>query len=124
MAGLDQHGRRWRASLGNFNTLVWEVEGDCRGRCVTTAVVASFGLRLDLDDPATLGCLLALAREAWDDPTLHPVPGGSPGDAARGLWWEIRGAKRRWYTGSYPTEAGAILAAILAAPPPEFLSPG
>lgn len=25
----------------------------------------------DLDDPATLGCLLALVREAWGDPRLY-----------------------------------------------------
>ena len=78
----------------------------------------------DLNDPATLGCLLALAREAWGDPTLHAIPGGSPGDAARGLWWEIRGAKRRWYTGSYPTEPAALIAAVLAAPPPGSSSAG
>jgi hypothetical protein len=26
----------------------------------------------DFRDPATLGCLLALVREAWDEPTLTP----------------------------------------------------
>jgi hypothetical protein len=25
----------------------------------------------DFDDPATLGCLLSLVREAWDDPGFH-----------------------------------------------------
>ena len=28
----------------------------------------------DLTDPATLGCLLALVREAWDDPQVHAAP--------------------------------------------------
>lgn len=43
----------------------------------------------DLTDPATLGCLLALVREAWNNPDLHvqrdgrlfvvnPTPKGSP----------------------------------------------
>lgn len=72
----------------------------------------------DPTDPATLGCLLALAREAWADPTLHAVPGGSASNATRGIWWEARGARRKWYTGSFPTEADALIAAILAAPSP------
>ncbi len=28
----------------------------------------------DLTDPATLGCLLALVREAWADPRIHAAP--------------------------------------------------
>jgi hypothetical protein len=27
----------------------------------------------DLDDPATLGCLLALVRQAWGEPAAHPA---------------------------------------------------
>jgi len=28
----------------------------------------------DLNDPATLGCILALVREAWADPRIHAAP--------------------------------------------------
>jgi hypothetical protein len=43
---------------------------------VASAVVAlplptSVDVLPDLEDPATVGCLLALVREAWGDPTLH-----------------------------------------------------
>jgi hypothetical protein len=34
----------------------------------------STGLLPDFSDPATLGCLLALVREAWGDPRLALVP--------------------------------------------------
>jgi hypothetical protein len=30
----------------------------------------------DFSDPATLGCLLALVREAWDDPHVYVAPDG------------------------------------------------
>jgi len=61
----------------------------------------------DLSDPATLGCLLALVREAWGKPDLHARPEG-----------------RRWRMWSYewpssmlhPTEAEALAAALEAAP--------
>ena len=65
----------------------------------------------DLTDPATLGCLLALVREAWSNPDLHvqrdgrlfvvnPTPKGSPpyGDI------------------DAPTEAAVLVAALEAAP--------
>jgi len=57
----------------------------------------------DLDDPATLGCLLALVREAWDDRYL--CASLSP----RKLWmvdgWSL-----------HDTEAEALVAALEAAP--------
>jgi len=57
----------------------------------------------DLTDPATLGCLLALVREAWDDRYL--CASLSP----RKLWmvdgWSL-----------HDTEAEALVAALEAAP--------
>lgn len=55
----------------------------------------------DLRDPATLGCLLALVREAKDDPGWQSLNLGE--DA-----WAIEGA-------DYPTEALALVAALEAA---------
>jgi hypothetical protein len=49
----------------------------------------------DLSDPATLGCLLALVREAWNDPTLglFAVRGGRSGRPAS--VWAFGGRKPR-----------------------------
>lgn len=66
-----------------------------------------------LRDPATLGCLLALVREAWNDPTLCVVF-----DASDGRWhvgrWEDDGLAMRGRGGA--TEAEALVAALEAAP--------
>ena len=51
----------------------------------------------DLRDPATVGCLLAMVREAWGDPTLCTR-------FADGVW-----------NGGYSTEAEALVAALEAA---------
>jgi hypothetical protein len=40
----------------------------------------------DLDDPATLGCLLALVREAWKDPLLCGPDGWRDDDRGRVYW--------------------------------------
>ena len=62
----------------------------------------------DLTDPATLGCLLALVREAWGCPTVYVR-----WSALEGIWiCMIKG---------YPphaadSEAAALVAALLAAP--------
>lgn len=75
-------------------------------------------LNPDFTDPATLGCLLALVREAWDDERLSTVC--SPGIDMRGQW-------AVWFSGHIPekarllnkrfgTEAEALLAALEAAP--------
>lgn len=59
----------------------------------------------DFTDPATLGCLLAMARERYPDATTQ-IDGGR--------WWVAARDGRR--LGAGPTEAGALLAAIEAAP--------
>ena len=73
----------------------------------------------DLSDPATLGCLLALVREAWGDEWLACKGEYSP----HGATWLIYSGKphgRRFLTQvagtRYPTESGALVAALEAAP--------
>jgi hypothetical protein len=67
----------------------------------------------DLTDPATLGCLLALVREAWGVTHLSTYPW------QRG--WEVVRVKKGTsapvgFGGYWPTEAHALVAALEAAP--------
>jgi hypothetical protein len=67
----------------------------------------------DLTDPATLGCLLALVREAWGDSEMHMTLG------AKGWVWLT--GESRVYDVVMPinagaTEAEALVAAMEAAP--------
>ena len=48
------------------------------GRFVEAADIETFDLLPDLEDPATLGCLLALVRETWGRPALTTCPAGAP----------------------------------------------
>ena len=67
----------------------------------------------DLTDPATLGCLLALVREAWGMPTGITVSYSSD----EGLWgvsW--CGATHGGWCGRGDTEAEALVAALESAP--------
>ena len=73
----------------------------------------------DLTDPATLGCLLALVREAF--PGCHAEPNGAPewdgyDEEERSNWWAVFscGPHRLMATGA--TEAEALVAALEAAP--------
>ena len=66
----------------------------------------------DLTDPATLGCLLALVREAWGDPTLCVVLDTSDGRWCVGRWED--GLAMRGRGGA--TEAEALVAALEGAP--------
>jgi hypothetical protein len=61
----------------------------------------------DLDDPATLGCLLALVREVWSDQKLHVHP------YAHG--WKCY-SNHREGRNVYDSEAEALVAALEAAP--------
>jgi hypothetical protein len=90
--------------------------------------------RPDFADPATIGCLLHQAREAWGDPGLHAarVRVKAKGQGAFRCWRIFNTVGDRtvngspdfygapdsggWYT-PYDSEPAAILAAIAAAPP-------
>jgi len=75
----------------------------------------------DLTDPATLGCLLALVREAWVDQVLTcarvdvlddyiaPLPGGYP-------YSVVREGRKKVFRRSFGSEAEALVAALEAAP--------
>ena len=60
----------------------------------------------DLPDPATVGCLLALVREAWGDPMLFAFPDAFPDR------WTVVNVD----CGHHATEAAALVAALEAAP--------
>jgi hypothetical protein len=63
-----------------------------------------------LTDPATLGGLLALVREAWEDPHMHarPSPDGSQ--------WRVYRRVSSLNLGWSDSEAEALVAALEAAP--------
>jgi hypothetical protein len=72
----------------------------------------------DLDDPATLGCLLALVREAWADDLLCTSEGH---DLLSEHWWSVsstirRNSDLRACGLSRVSEAEALVAALEAAP--------
>ena len=60
----------------------------------------------DFTDPATVGCLLALVREAWGDPMLFAFPDAFPDR------WTVVNVD----CGHHETEAAALVAALEAAP--------
>jgi hypothetical protein len=69
--------------------------------------------RLDLESTATKGCLLGLAREAWEDPTVaiifhdaHDAPGWVP--------WGNEATECGVF-GRLPTEHEALIATLAAA---------
>ena len=69
----------------------------------------------DLTDPATLGCVLALVREAWGKPLLYVEP---VNDEIDGLAWYVWEDSTAWSLSRGPlrSEAEALVAALEAAP--------
>ena len=67
----------------------------------------------DFRDPATLGCLLALVREAWGDPKIHMVWLFGGFDT-----WQPWNTERPVLAPllKFDTEAAALVAALEAAP--------
>ena len=65
------------------------------------------GCVVDLDDPATLGCLLALVREAWGGRRVWAMQIGGH--------WRV-GDSLGWVGPTCDTEAEALVAALEAAP--------
>lgn len=64
----------------------------------------------DLTDPATLGCLLALVREAWSQPSATTL-------AHHGRWYVVHAdVDASSWLAAWPTEAEALVAALEAAP--------
>ena len=61
----------------------------------------------DLTDPATIGCVLALVREAWGDPCMYLAPADG---------WYVGNGARASMAGRGPTEGAALVAALEAAP--------
>ena len=95
---LDMQGRTWDQSL------LW--------RWDSTRDVP------ELRDPATLGCVLALVREAWRDPYMHPERWLSCSED-----WTLRHYETRenevWFDGdewTSKTQAGVLVAALEDAP--------
>lgn len=64
----------------------------------------------DLRDPATLGCLLALVREAWGDPRINTEP-----STTNGRWYVDRADTVSTLYKWYDSEAHALVAALEAA---------
>jgi hypothetical protein len=64
----------------------------------------------DLSDPATLGCLLALVREVWNDSSVGIFR------SALGQEWCVLIQKGGLQGFHAPTEAAALVAALEAAP--------
>ena len=61
----------------------------------------------DLTDPATLGCLLALVREAWRDHIVAKFGNG---------WWELETDGARWDDATTQSFVEALVAALESAP--------
>lgn len=72
----------------------------------------------DLGDPATLGCLLALVREAWGDPRLVVIYHGEAAHPGQSEGWAVQCADNRLPVAGedYPSEGEALVAALEAAP--------
>jgi hypothetical protein len=66
----------------------------------------------DLSDPATIGCLLQLVRDAWRDPAAHCLHDRWADRWAVSVRWLDLPDARAWA----PTEAAALVAALEAAP--------
>ena len=112
MAGTDALGVPFRCALTHRSGGVMVVAGMAVMVAHPDALARMYP---DLTDPATLGCLLALVREAWGDPAICVVL-----DTSDGYWhvgrWESEGIalRGRWGT----TEAHALVLSLEAAPCP------
>lgn len=95
------------ADVGPLSRTGWTVGDDGKP---TGAPLTWAHIWPDFRDAATMGCLLALVREAWFDPHAMPDAPGSDGCAG----WGFR-ARGGWVADSCATEAEALVAAMEAA---------
>lgn len=107
MLAIDSDGKdRDALVINTAGALIYE---DDRGALLEAYV--SYTNIPDLTDPATLGCLLALVREAWDAPAAVPV-------YKTGRWWVSmpHPVKAWWNTPREFSEAAALVGALEVAP--------
>jgi hypothetical protein len=104
MAGLDPLGVPFRVALAHSGGAI-VVAGAALMPAYPDALARMVP---DFDDPATMGCLLALVREAWNEPTMHVR-----WNAGIGRWDVVA---RYSFPAYAKTEAEALLAALEAAP--------
>lgn len=102
--------KRWRWMPGMLAKTVWAETRILGGQADRPVLEnTAYPFLPDLTDPATVGALLSLVREAWDDPTAHAVPnGGSDGG------WRIcdEHAGARYVYGRGDTESEALVDAL------------
>ena len=67
----------------------------------------------DLDDPATLGCLLALVREAWKDPEIYCAKAWMAGWAAYSVSYNDQNLTN---DDTFDSEPEALVSALENAP--------
>ena len=103
MRAVSPSGKHWR--VWSDTRSVYEPEG-----CMDSAPAEWSKDVPDLTDPATLGCLLALVREARLDPHYQPTWLGSCSDAA----WVIDPPSRDRQT-RHESYASVLVAALEAA---------
>jgi hypothetical protein len=111
-------GWRWMAGARWIVTRAAPLE-DYAGRIVEGGRRAPDGPGLpDLTDAATIGCLLALVREAWGDPGFYTARGDVRIKDTGLLGWDFFGYLRgKSCKGMlYRSEAEALVAALESAP--------
>ena len=83
-------------------------------RVTERTIAIAHGSLPDLSDPATVGCLFVLVREAWDDDGAYTMPQTA---SQGGGWivWACPPADLNLPRGTGATEAEALVAALEAA---------
>lgn len=131
MDGMLVTGDGWSAAArlvdvdGDGEPVLWTYGGYARGPAAASSTADTSpwdSVQWDpevfpvVDDVATLGCLLAIAREAWLDLGLHTARHDLPDGQQWCVFTIDHGGEPVTHAN---TEAEALIAAILAAPPPE-----
>jgi len=108
----------WRVIRGSKESRCWAYDENPENWEIADNRLEDYNLP-DLSDPATIGCLLALVRWAWDSPSAYAMPWGiSPQSGTPGGWSMMVAPDDTLPTAklSAPTEAAALVAALEAAP--------